>query len=70
LLRWHHPELGQIPPVRFIPLAERSDMIIDLGKWVLQQACRQIALWREAGMEFGNIAVNISPVQFRSAFSQ
>ena len=64
LLRWHHPELGQIPPVRFIPLAERSDMIIDLGKWVLQQACRQIALWREAGMEFGNIAVNISPVQF------
>jgi EAL domain-containing protein (putative c-di-GMP-specific phosphodiesterase class I) len=36
-------------------------MIIDLGKWVLQQACRQIALWREAGMEFGNIAVNISP---------
>jgi diguanylate cyclase (GGDEF)-like protein/PAS domain S-box-containing protein len=59
LLRWRHPEHGDIPPSEFIPVAEDSGLILQLGEWVLTQACRQAARW-PAPMQ---VAVNISPVQ-------
>lgn len=65
LLRWHHPQLGAIAPVRFVAVAERMGLIVDLGNWVLETACRQYAAWREAGLRVPTISVNISPVQFR-----
>jgi diguanylate cyclase (GGDEF)-like protein/PAS domain S-box-containing protein len=62
LIRWHHPERGMISPAEFIPLAEEIGLIVPIGDWVLRQACRQAATWP------GDIhvAVNLSPVQFRS----
>jgi diguanylate cyclase (GGDEF)-like protein len=65
LIRWRHPEKGPISPARFIPLAERSGLIIPIGDWVLQEACAQAQRWREAGWEDLTISVNVSPVQFR-----
>ncbi|MFL6699102.1 MAG: putative bifunctional diguanylate cyclase/phosphodiesterase [Vitreoscilla sp.] len=65
LIRWHHAELGQISPTRFIPLAERSGLIIPIGDWVLQEACAQAQRWRAAGWTDLTISVNVSPVQFR-----
>jgi EAL domain-containing protein (putative c-di-GMP-specific phosphodiesterase class I) len=67
LLRWHHPDLGLLGPARFIPLAERSGLIIEIGRWVLQQACRQAARWEREGLGRLVIAVNLSPVQFHRA---
>ena len=66
LLRWQHPTLGAISPVKFIPLAEETGLIIPIGEWVLQQACRQLKRWHDAGAKL-RIAVNLSPRQF-SAF--
>ncbi|MBD5801584.1 Cyclic di-GMP phosphodiesterase Gmr [Azoarcus sp. Aa7] len=64
LLRWTHPVLGRVPPDRFIPIAEQSGLIVNIGNWVLDQACGHAASWREAcGGEFV-IAVNVSPRQF------
>ncbi len=60
LIRWHHPERGQIPPAEFIPIAEESNMILPLGVWVLMEACRQAALWPDNW----RVAVNISASQF------
>ena len=65
LLRWHHAELGHISPARFIPLAERSGLIVPLGDWVLQEACSQAQRWRAAGWTDLTISVNVSPVQFK-----
>ncbi|RWZ50164.1 bifunctional diguanylate cyclase/phosphodiesterase [Halobacillus fulvus] len=65
LIRWNHPELGQVPPNDFIPLAEETNLIIPIGEWVLREACRQYVAWREAGFYFEHISVNISAVQFR-----
>ncbi|NQD36790.1 EAL domain-containing protein [Permianibacter sp. IMCC34836] len=65
LLRWLHPERGLIPPNTFIPIAEASGIIVEIGAWVLQEACRQTAQWRQAGYENWVISVNLSPVQFR-----
>jgi diguanylate cyclase (GGDEF)-like protein len=65
LLRWSSPTLGQVPPVKFIPVAETSGQIVAIGTWVLEQACRQGVAWQEAGLEFGTIAVNLSAMQFR-----
>ncbi|MFK8079166.1 MAG: putative bifunctional diguanylate cyclase/phosphodiesterase [Granulosicoccus sp.] len=62
LLRWKHPILGLISPAEFIPLAEKSDCIIDIGKWVLHTACKQANAWRREGFEFP-IAVNVSTRQ-------
>ncbi|WP_169256710.1 EAL domain-containing protein [Aromatoleum toluvorans] len=67
LLRWTHPELGRVPPDRFIPIAEQSGLIVSIGNWVLDQACSHAAQWREAcGGEFV-MAVNVSPRQFAHA---
>ncbi len=64
LLRWQHPELGNIPPFDFIPLAEETGMIIEIGEWVLLEACRQNREWMDSGLEPIRIAINLSPVQF------
>jgi diguanylate cyclase (GGDEF)-like protein len=61
LLRWHHPQRGEIPPDAFVPLAEETGLIWRLGEWVLREACRQTALWPDLRC----MAVNVSPVQFR-----
>ncbi len=63
LLRWHHPERGMVPPDRFIPLAEQNGMIIPIGRWVMDETCRQLAAWLDAGFVPPPIAVNVSPVQ-------
>ncbi|MDR2450950.1 MAG: EAL domain-containing protein [Candidatus Accumulibacter sp.] len=64
LCRWTHPALGAVPPVRFISLAEESGLIIPLGRWVLEQACRQGKRWFDSGIPPFSIAVNVSAQQF------
>lgn len=66
LLRWTHPELGPISPSVFIPLAEQTGVIVELGEWVLNEACRQVRTWQRAGNPDLALAVNISIRQFRS----
>jgi diguanylate cyclase (GGDEF)-like protein/PAS domain S-box-containing protein len=65
LVRWHHPQLGLILPAEFIPIAEESRLIVELGNWVLEQACRQARAWREAGLSPIRIAVNVAARQFQ-----
>jgi diguanylate cyclase (GGDEF)-like protein len=60
LCRWHHPTRGDIPPAKFIPIAEHSELIIPLGEWVLRQACLEAKAWPAL-----TLAVNVSPLQFR-----
>jgi diguanylate cyclase (GGDEF)-like protein len=67
LLRWHHPELGSVSPVEFIPLAEESGLIKGIGEWVLRQACRDIRQWLDQGMAVPHVAVNVSPLQFHDS---
>ena len=64
LCRWHDPRLGTVPPDQFIPLAEASGLIVDLGRWVLDEACRRAASW-SARDGRPVVAVNVSPVQLR-----
>ena len=64
LIRWQHPDLGLVPPGDFIPLAERSGQIGGIGKWALEESCRQARIWKDLGMNLV-LAVNLSPVQFR-----
>lgn len=63
LLRWHHPEFGDVPPATFIPLAERHRLIEPIGCWVVGEICRQARVWLDAAMPFGRIAFNLSPLQ-------
>ena len=65
LLRWKHPTLGNVSPATFIPLAESSGLILEIGAWVLHEACRQAKAWQEAGLVDLLVAVNVSPIQFR-----
>jgi diguanylate cyclase (GGDEF)-like protein/PAS domain S-box-containing protein len=64
LVRWHHPELGVVPPAQFIPMAEESGLIVPLGDWVLREACRQNQAWQKAGMPAITVCVNVSARQF------
>ena len=61
LVRWQHPQRGMIPPGTFIPLAEESGLIVAMGEWILREACREAASWPNPLQ----IAINLSPVQFR-----
>ena len=63
LLRWTHPERGPISPAEFIPIAESSGLIVDLGLWVLREACRQGRAWLDAGLPPRSVSVNVSPAQ-------
>lgn len=65
LVRWNHPRDGLIMPADFVPLAERSGLILDLGEWVLREACRQTKVWQDEGLPKLAMAVNLSAVQFR-----
>ena len=64
LVRWQHPELGLVPPLRFIALAEELGLIQNIGRWVLQTACRDVAGWKRLGMGELQIAVNVAKPQF------
>ena len=63
LLRWNHPTIGSIPPSEFIPIAESSQLICDLGLWVLREASRQAVTWLEAGSPAAEVAINVSAAQ-------
>lgn len=67
LLRWHNPELGTVSPAEFIPLAERSGLMIPIGDWVLNTALAQLAKWRAEGHQQITLAINLSPLQFRQS---
>ena len=67
LLRWHHPELGDVSPSDFIPVAEDSGLILPIGQWVVRTAVRQMKSWVDGGMAPRVMAVNLSAVQFRQA---
>lgn len=66
LLRWNHPEQGVVSPAEFIPVAEDTGMIVEIGDWVFKQVAQQIALWREVIDENFQVSINKSPVQFDS----
>jgi diguanylate cyclase (GGDEF)-like protein len=66
LIRWRHPEIGDIPPLEFIPAAERSGQIIQIGAWVIEEVCRLLAEWDADNLPAIQIAINLSPVQFNA----
>ncbi len=63
LVRWNHPQRGAISPAVFIPLAEKTGSIVDLGKWVFDEACRQTRVWQDEGIDVPTVAVNLSAIQ-------
>jgi len=67
LLRWRHPTLGPISPLEFVPILEDTGLIVDVGRWVIEEACRQACRWREEGLPPINIAVNLSANQFHES---
>src|SRR5699024_8021272 len=60
LVRWEHPDLGIIPPLKFIPLAEETGLIVSLGEWILRKSCRQAVEWKDTDYPSLNVSVNIS----------
>ncbi|MET0291114.1 MAG: EAL domain-containing protein [Steroidobacteraceae bacterium] len=67
LIRWEHPTRGIIPPAEFIPIAEENGMILQIGEWVLREACQQLRRWHDAGFGRLRISVNLSAEQFQQA---
>jgi EAL domain-containing protein (putative c-di-GMP-specific phosphodiesterase class I) len=66
LIRWNHPRLGLVPPDRFIPLAEETSLIINIGEWALRNACMQLVAWQKEGLKPRIISVNLSAIQLES----
>lgn len=66
LLRWNNPELGVVPSGEFIPVAEQTGLIHEIGKWVFHQVCCQIKIWQEAGYNSITVSINLSPIEFRN----
>jgi len=67
LVRWMHPQRGMVPPGEFIPLAETTGLIVQVGEWVLEQACAQAAIWQRAGLPPFRLAVNVSAREFTAS---
>jgi len=67
LIRWPSETRGFVPPGEFIPIAEKTGLILELGQYVLETACGQAAEWRRDGFDFGHVSVNVSPLQFRQS---
>jgi len=65
LVRWNHPKFGLVPPVKFIPIAEETGLIVAIEKWVLNSACRQLSVWQDQGYSSFQVAVNLSAREFR-----
>lgn len=65
LIRWRRPDIGLVAPDKFIPIAEETGFIVEIGEWVLQRACRDFAAWRAQGVSPPRFSVNVSPRQFR-----
>jgi EAL domain-containing protein (putative c-di-GMP-specific phosphodiesterase class I) len=65
LIRWQQPERGLVPPAQFVPIAEDCGLIIQIGRWVMREACRQARAWQDAGLPVLPLAVNVSAVEFR-----
>jgi diguanylate cyclase (GGDEF)-like protein/PAS domain S-box-containing protein len=66
LARWHDPDLGDVPPLKFIRLAEECGLIEQIGLWSIREACRQLAAWRRAGLDVPCVSVNLSPINFQN----
>lgn len=67
LVRWNHPQLGLVPPGQFIPIAEDSGLIIDIDKWMIRNACKQLKRWQEERLPHVSVSVNISTLQFHQS---
>ncbi|WP_435626262.1 EAL domain-containing protein [Candidatus Ferrigenium straubiae] len=70
LVRWQHPELGLVSPAQFIPLAEETGLIVEIGDWIFRESARQLKLWRMLCNDNLQISVNVSPVQFGSTLGR
>ena len=68
LIRWHNAQLGHVPPDRFIPVAEDSGMVVAVGAWVLEQACSQMAAWRDGPLGAVTVSINVSAWQLADPF--